>query len=155
MANTIEGADLSQTIEAAIAVAKRYRELTGKPLGITGEVGELLAAELLGFRLAGARQQGYDAVSPDGLRVQIKARCLQPDRDRSPRMPAIKMEHEWDTVALILMNESFEPQAIYEASRDAVEKALEEPGSTARNVRRALSVSKFTKIGALRWPNPD
>jgi len=33
---------LAGTIEAAKAVAKCYRELTGKPLGITGEVGEVL-----------------------------------------------------------------------------------------------------------------
>jgi len=32
----------------------------GKPLGITGEVGEFTAAEFMNLRLTGARQPGYN-----------------------------------------------------------------------------------------------
>jgi hypothetical protein len=149
----IKSADLETTIRTAIAVAKRYHELTGKPLGITGEVGEVLAADLLGLELAEARQEGYDAVGPDGRRVQIKARCIQPDRDKSPRMSGIRLDKTWDTVALIIMNEAFEPQAVYEAERKAIAKAIKSPGSKARNERGALPVSKFKAIGTLRWSN--
>lgn len=35
--------------------AVEYYDLTGKPLGITGEIGEFLAAEELGLELAPAR----------------------------------------------------------------------------------------------------
>ena len=59
--STLEG-----TVEAAKAAAIRYRALTGKPLGITAEVGEFLVSRLLGLELSGARQPGYDAVAPDG-----------------------------------------------------------------------------------------
>ena len=72
--NTFDLITLRGVVDAAKAVGRRYRELTGKPLGVTAEVGEVQAAELLGLKLAEARQAGYDAVGEDGRRVQIKAR---------------------------------------------------------------------------------
>ena len=142
---------LDGTIEVAKAAARRYRELTGKPLGITGEVGEVLAARLLELELADARQAGYDAVGSDGRRVQIKSRCILPNAKPGQRLGSIRLDHEWDTVALILMDQDFEPLAIYEASRSAVERELLRPGSKSRNERGALGVSKFKAIGELRW----
>lgn len=130
----------------------RYRELTGKPLGITGEVGEVLAAKLLGLQLADARQAGYDAVSSEGRRVQIKARCVLPDSKPGQRIGSIRLDHDWDTVALITMNEDFEPLEIFEAERTDIERELLRPGSKARNERGALAISKFKSIGMRRWP---
>ena len=54
--------DLRELKAEAKALAARYYQLTGKPLGITGEIAELEAAELLGLSLADARQAGYDAI---------------------------------------------------------------------------------------------
>jgi hypothetical protein len=146
---------LDGVTSAAQVVAKRYRELTGKPLGITGEIGELIAARLLGLELAEARQAGYDALRSDGTRIQIKTRCVLPDSKPGQRVGRIKLQHEWDTVALLLVNEDFEPLAIYEAERDAVEQALLEPGSRSRNERGALSISKFKAISRLVWSAED
>jgi hypothetical protein len=42
-------------------LAREYRELTGRLLGVTGEVAEYEAARLLGVELAPVRQAGYDA----------------------------------------------------------------------------------------------
>lgn len=42
-------------------LAKRYYVLTGRPLGITGEVAEYEAIRLLGLRPAQVRHPGYDA----------------------------------------------------------------------------------------------
>jgi hypothetical protein len=152
---TVEFSRLDDTIEAAKAVARRYRELTGKPLGITGEVGEVLAARLLGLELANARQAGYDAVGTDGRRVQIKSRCILPDAKPGQRVGSIRLDHEWDTVALILMDQDFNPLAVYEADRTTVQRELRRPGSRARNERGALAVSKFKAIGQLRWSRDD
>jgi len=146
---------LDGTIEAAKATARRYRELTGKPLGITGEVGEVLAARLLGLKLADARQAGYDAVGSDGRRLQIKSRCILPNAKPGQRLGSIRLDHEWDTVALILMDQDFEPLAVYEAARTAVERELRRPGSRSRNERGALGVSKFKTIGQVRWSCDD
>ena len=152
MRHTFDLSTLDATIEAAKTIARRYRELTGKPLGITGEIGEVQGARLLGLALSDARQAGYDAVGPDHRRVQIKSRCVLPDSKPSQRVSGIRLNHAWDTVAVVLMDENFEVFEIHEAVRADVERELLRPGSKARNERGALAVSKFKSIATLRWP---
>jgi len=154
MPETLDIADLRSVIRDAKEIAKRYRNLTGKPLGITGEVGEFTAAELMNLQLTGARQPGYDAIAPDGHRIQIKARCVLPESKKSQRMGSVRLKHEWDTVMLILMDGDFEPLEIYEAKRPDIERELTRPGSKARNVRGSLGVSKFKSIASLVWSKP-
>jgi hypothetical protein len=136
-------------------LAREYRELTGRPLGITGEVAEYEAARLLGIELSAVRQSGYDATreTPDGRiqRLQIKGRCVLSASKPGQRIGRIDLDREWDAVLLVLLNEVFEATAIYEADREAVAHALLAPGSRARNERGALSVSKFRAIGQLVW----
>jgi hypothetical protein len=62
------------------------------------------------------------------------------------------MEKPWDAVLLVLLDNNFEAREIIRADREAIEAALLEPGSRARNERRQLSVSKFRQIGARIWP---
>ena len=143
------GAILDRARRAAID----YYELTGKPLGITGEYGEYVAAERLGLELAEARTAGYDATDQSGRRIQIKARSIPRDKKLvGQRLGSIRLDHEWDVVLLVLMDDRFDLQWIYEASRSAIEAALSVPGSRARNERGALSLAKFRSIGRQVWP---
>jgi hypothetical protein len=136
-------------------LAQKYRALTGKPLGITGEVAEYEAARILGVTLTPARQAGYDATEGKGKhmrRLQIKGRCILPGSKSGQRLGSIDITKEFDAVLLVLLNENFDATAIYEAPRDAVVEAITAPGSKARNERGALSVSKFKSIGFALWP---
>ena len=151
MAELVDLGALEWVIRAATELAMEYRRITGKPLGITGEVGEFHATKLLGWQLAEARQPGYDAVAPDGHRVQIKARCIPAGSSPSQRVGGIKRDHEWETVALVQMDGDFAPLAIYEAHRADIERELTRPGSISRNERGALAVSKFKSIATLVW----
>jgi hypothetical protein len=145
-------------IRAILARAKdaavEYYELTGKPLGITGEIGEFFAAEALGLDLAPPRAAGYDATDPrSGKTIQIKSRALDEAKPLGgQRIGAINLKHEFDTVLLVLMNKRYELLAMHEADRAAVEEALLKPGSKARNERGALAASKFISIGKQVWP---
>lgn len=47
---------------------------------------------------------------------------------------------------LVLLDRDLEPTAIYEARRPAIKRAIEKPGSSARNERGALSISQFKAI---------
>jgi hypothetical protein len=126
-----------EILERARRVAIEYYELTGKPLAITGEVGEYLAAKTLGLQ---------------GRKIQIKARCIPCDgKLDGQRLGSILFEHQWDCVMLVLLDERFEPLAIFEAGRQPLESALTKPGSKARNERGALTVSKFKSIGRQIW----
>jgi hypothetical protein len=137
---------------AAKKLAQEYRALTGKPLGITGEVAEYEAARLLGVQLTPARHAGYDAIRPsDGKRLQIKGRCIPPGSGPGQRMGSIDISKEFDAVLLVLLDAQFDALAIYEADRDAVVAALVAPGSKSRNERGALAVSKFRSIARKIW----
>jgi len=141
-------------LSEAKKLAQRYRALTGKPLGITGEVAEYEAARILGVTLTPARQAGYDATEGKGKQIrhlQIKGRCILPGSKPGQRLGSIDITKEFDAVLLVLLDENFEATAIHEASRKAVVDAITEPGSKARNERGALSVSKFKSIGSERW----
>jgi hypothetical protein len=147
--------ELKQVLGTAKAAAQRYRELTGRPLGITGEIAEYEAARLLDLELAEVRAAGYDAlrrVNGREEKLQIKARCILPGAKPGQRVGRIDLTKPWDAVLLVLMNEQFEATAIYEAARPAVEAALLEPGSRARNERGALAISKFKSISHQIWP---
>ena len=150
--------ELREILTEAKKLAQRYRQLTGKPLGITGEVAELEAALLLDLKLSRARQPGYDAeetVNGQVRKLQIKGRCVLKDSKPGQRMGSIDIEKEFDAVLLVLLDDNFEATVIYEAPREAVIKALTTQGSKARNDRGSLGIAKFKSIcssdGCVRW----
>jgi len=135
-------------------LGQEYRSLTGKPLGVTGEVAEFEAARILNLQLTGARQAGYDAIehsNGSGRRLQIKGRCVLEGSKRSQRVGRIKVDAEFDAVLLVLLDQNFDATVIYEADRGPVIAALMAPGSKARNEKGALAVSKFKAISRVRW----
>ncbi|MEG9884372.1 MAG: hypothetical protein V6Z86_07105, partial [Hyphomicrobiales bacterium] len=74
--------EIGEILARAKQAAVDYYRLTGKPLGITGKIGEYEAARLLGLTLADTRTPGYDATDESGLRYQIKARTHSRSRFR-------------------------------------------------------------------------
>jgi len=141
-------------LEEVRKLAIEYHQLTGKPLGVTGEMAEVEAARLLGLELCDARQSGFDATRVRGegpSRVQIKGRRLL-NAKPGQQIGSIRLNHEWDSVMLVLLDEQFRATAIYEAERTTVEAALTAPGPRARNERGALAVGKFKSSGHKVWP---
>lgn len=114
-------------IEQARKIATAYMDLTGKPLGITGEVAEFEAARLLNLQLVDARQPGYDAINGQD-RIQIKGRAVaNPKKCASQRVGSINLKKEWDRVVLVLMDQSFKTFEIWDAPRADIEAALTKP----------------------------
>lgn len=64
-----------EIISLAIDLGKEFRARFGKTLGITGEIGEYRAAQILDLkRVEGNINKGFDAYDSDSNRVQIKIR---------------------------------------------------------------------------------
>jgi hypothetical protein len=129
-----------EILREAKKLAQEYRTLTSKPLGITGEVAEYEAAQLLGVELTPARQAGYDAIEHiDGAtrHLQIKGRCLLPGCKPGQRLGSIDVTKEWDAVLMVLLDGNFDALEIWEAERV--------------DILQALAVSKFKSIAKLRW----
>lgn len=149
---------IMEILREAKKLAQEYRALTGKPLGITGEVAEYEAARIFGLELTLARQAGYDAIEKsNGIirRLQIKGRCLLPNCKPGQRLGSIEVKKDWDAVLMVLLDQNFDAVEIHEAQRAAVITALSAPGSKARNERGALGINKFKAIGTLRWRRPN
>jgi hypothetical protein len=143
---------VDKLISQARILAADYRRTMGKPLaGISSEIAEYDAVNLLGLELCNPRVSGYDAMGTgerEGKRVQIKARVIPEGKRSGYRVGQLKMEQDWDLVALVIMDENYEPVEIYEANREAIEEATRDskPGK-----RGAMSVGKFIAIGSLAW----
>ena len=83
---------LRNLLKQAKELAVSYYQLTGKPLGVTGEVAEYEAAQKLGLMLAPARTAFYDAYREDGIlreTFQIKGRAVSRDDKYRGRVPKI------------------------------------------------------------------
>jgi len=142
-----------EILSQAKRLAQEYYQVTGKPLGVTGEVAEYEVARLLNLELAPARTPGYDAIRlSDGKQVQIKGRRILPTSKPGQRVPKIDVSKAFDSVLLVLLDENFDATAIYEAERASVIATLVAPESRARNDRGMMAISKFKAIGRKIWP---
>jgi hypothetical protein len=156
VSSILSPASLSALLHEVKNLAVRYYALTGKPLGVTGEVAELEAAEKLGLTLSDVRTPYYDAtrVAADRTeRFQIKGRAINVrDRYRG-RTSSIKCDGDFEWVLLVLLDVStFDAIEIWQASRDDVSARLDRPGSRARNERLSLGIAQFKAIARLVWP---
>jgi hypothetical protein len=131
-------------------LAAEYYRLTGKPLGVTGEVAEYVAAEIIGLQLVPARTVGYDALRGEE-RIQIKGRAYGENASKSQRISKIKQGAPCDVVLLVLLdNATLEAREMLEAPYADVCECLAKPGSKARE-RGALGVPAFRKIAKCIW----
>ncbi|AZD98059.1 hypothetical protein C4K12_2193 [Pseudomonas chlororaphis subsp. aureofaciens] len=146
--------EVYQILSDAKVLARRFYHLTGKPLGVTGEVAEYEAARILNLKLEVARQAGYDATEKRNgltLKIQIKGRYFSDSRMRGGRVGSIDLKQSFDTVLLVLLDADYNAFQIYEAARPSVEALLTRPGSKARNERGSVGISQFKAISSLRW----
>ena len=156
MSETGQAARVRQILAEVKLLAAEYYQLTGKPLGVTGEVAEYVAAQMLGLELVPPRTPGYDAIrrTPRGEeRIQIKGRAYGVDAKPGQRIGTIKRGSACDHVLLVLLdNRTLEPREMWEAPMAAVEERLAVPGSKAR-ARGALGVREFKRIARRVWPS--
>jgi hypothetical protein len=141
-----------ELIAQARKLAAEYRRTVGRPLpGVSNEIAEYDAVTLLGLEAVNDNALGYDAIDPEnGDRIQIKSRTLFDETRGGARIGQLKLNQEWDAVALVLMDENYEPFEIYQARREELEEYVGQASSN-RAKRGALSVARFKIIGELRW----
>jgi hypothetical protein len=121
--------------------AVEYENITGRKLGITGEIGELSACDVLGWELNENPQvAGYDALDKNRKRYQIKSRRVDHKKGRIGRFS----EHKFDFAILVVLDENYKILEIWETSYKKLEPILDE--------KRNPSFSKFKKISKIIYP---
>ena len=146
------------SIDALITQARRlaaeFRAVTGKPLPVSAEIAQYDASRLLGLEPVSPGTGGYDAVgrgSRSDRRIQIKGRVVANEGRPAHRIGQLKLDQEWDTLMLVLMDEQFEPFQIYEAERPIIEACFNDAQGKGHNRRGAMSVARFKNIARLVW----
>ena len=145
-------------VSEARLLAAEYRRATGKPLGISSEIAEFDAAKILDLELCDQRDGGYDAIGlgkRKGKRIQIKGRAVFDEKKSGQRVGQLKLEQEWDSIVLVIMNEEYEPVEIFECNRKVIEESVDDNKSTKRNKRGAMSLAKFKIISDLVWTQEE
>jgi hypothetical protein len=137
-------------------LAAEFYRLTGKPLGVTGEIAEYIVAQELDLELAEARNPGYDAIRRStGERIQIKGRAYDADAKTGQRLSRIKIDAPCDTVIFVRLDpEKLIACEMWEAPFSAVVNRLAIGGSKSRD-RGMLGVSEFKRIATKIWPRGD
>lgn len=139
-------------IAQARQLAADYRRTMGKPLpGVSNEIAEHDAVQLLGLETPTESDVAWDAVDPaSGDRIQIKSRTIFDESKGGQRIGQLKLNQPWDAVVLVLMDENYEPYEIYQAMRDDLADYVD-ASSSSRAKRGAMSVARFKIIGRLVW----
>ena len=149
---------VDKLIEQARQLAADYKRMTDKPLpGVSNEIAEHDAERLLQLKLCKDRSKGFDAerlsANKGPRRVQIKARTIFNDNYRGQRLGQLKLDKQWDSVVLVLMDEDYQPFEIFEATREDMLAHLDD--NSNRMKRGAMSVAKFRNIATLIWTLED
>jgi hypothetical protein len=145
-------AKLLRSVRMVISHAMVYERLLscGRKMGITGEVGEVLACHKLNLRLAKhPRCAGFDALDNKDQRIQIKTRRGERETGRLPagRM-GVFSKHTCDYAILVLLDASYEISEMWRLSGKDLKKLLR------GNKRRDPNICEF-KRGATRiWAAP-
>lgn len=145
---------VDKLMSEARRIAAEYRRATGNPLGISAEIAQHDACTLLDLAPCNDTSAGYDAIGKgarEGVHIQIKGRAIFDESKGGQRIGQLKVEQEWDSVMLVIMDENFETEAIYEANRDEINEALQESGTGKRSKRGAMSIARFKNISQLVW----
>ena len=145
---------VSKLISEARHLAAEYRRATGQPLGISSEIAQHDACNLLNLEPVKDPNCGYDAIGRgerQGLHIQIKGRVIFDEAKKNQRLGQLKTEQDWDSILLVLMDENYATESIYEADRLAIIEALDEQKDSSRSKRGAMSVAKFRNIARLVW----
>jgi len=137
-------------------LAAKYRETTGSTLPVTGEIARFDAAQSLGLELISDPNSAIDALGKKGSsrenkRIIIKGRAIFDAGKASPRIGQVNPEQDWDLAVLVLFDDQYEVEEIYEASREAIADALENKKDSNRKKRGAMSIAQFKIIGERVW----
>lgn len=146
---------ITKILDEVKQLAKEYKQITGRVLGVTGEIAENETSKILKLELKQARNPGYDSIKRDGdkiVKYEIKGR-IKTTNYRSQRTSKININEEWDKLLLSIMNEDYEVLDIYQADRKDVVESLKKPGSKARSEKFTLRIGEVIRISQKIWGN--
>jgi hypothetical protein len=138
-----DGLTKAEWLSHLTELARAHKRIFGRTLALTEELGELHACDVLHLERADAGMTGYDAVDPEGRRVQIKARSPRVLDHVNP-VGRVGRFHSWDFdyALLVLMDSEYRLDAIWRAER----ADLEVLQAKVKNPKVGVGVSAFLRV---------
>ena len=151
--------DVDKLISQARRLAADYRQATGKSLPISSEIAKHDACTQLQLTpVEDESTGGFDATGDHelwkGHRIQIKGRAIFDESKTGQRIGQLKLDKEWDSVVLVIMDAEFASTEMYMASKKTLLNELGTDDSSRKN-RGAMSIAKFKHVGQLVWSAHD
>jgi hypothetical protein len=96
-------------LQAAVITELQERNIVRTQNNPLGDYTEWLVSKALDLELQSNSKAGYDGISKNGVRVQIKGRRITP-KNKSRQLSVIRKyeDKDFDLLAAVLFNESFE-----------------------------------------------
>ena len=137
--------ELEKCVESLISSALEFEELIQRPVGITGDVGEVKTCKLLKLKIAPHQTKGFDAIDENDSRYQIKTRRKGEEKKKKGKLPSIK-NNEYDFAILTILKNNYDVDEIYKISKRELESNI------PANKKRQINISKFKKISEKIYP---
>jgi len=141
---------IHKLIDETRRLAAEFKRTTGTTLPVSGEIARYDVSHYLDLTPSNDPACGYDAIgnnSRAGMRVQIKSRIIDDAVKSGHRLGQLTANGNWDLVILSLMDNNFEPYAMYQLSHHKLRQLIANNNKT----NSTISVAKFKKIGELVW----
>ena len=136
---------LINKVKLAVKAGLSYEKATDgrRKLGITGEVGELLACKQLGLKLVlDTRSEGFDAIDKRGLRVEIKSRRSESEGlPRDVGRTSSFSKHKFDYAILVCLDKKYRLREIWRADYRRLRQIIE------KQKRRNPNLASFKRVG--------
>lgn len=140
---TLVSGEVKKAVAAAIKAAVRYEKLTRRKLGITGEVGEVLASDVLKLKLLlDPIAAGYDALDKQGRRYQIKARRVGHKNGRI----GIFSKHKFDFAVLIVFDKNYRITELWKTSFRELQPLLDKSPRRNPGYREFINHAKRIRM---------
>lgn len=137
-------------IKKAIRAALDYEKTVfcKRKLGITAEVGEVLACHRLGLKLIlDTQSKGFDAIDKDGKLVQIKSRRSESEGlpNDAGRVGTFSL-HRYDYALLVLLDHNYKLCEIWRAEHGELKPLIE------KQKRRNPNLASFKRVAKKIFP---
>ena len=145
---------LDKLMEETRRLAAEYRKSTGSTLPVSAEIAKYDAMRLLGLVAPTETERAVDALRVSDMvvdKIQIKGRVVFDPNKSGYRVGQLNLDAAWDSTLMVLMNDQYQTEAIYELSRAQLEQAIPDQGLLKKNARGSMSINKFKAIGELLW----
>ena len=142
---------LEKLMEETRRLAAEYRRTTGQTLPVGPDLARYDAIRLLGLTEATEETKGIDAHDADGNGVQIKSRVVFDSRKTGHRIGQLNTGADWQKLVLVIMDDNYQPDEIYQMDRGTALQALEQSENSSQKKRGAMSLARFRVMAELVW----